>query len=177
MSIQDQAHTRVCLGKIVAAHGVKGLVKILPFGEDPLLIESLSPVYTAEKNSETLSIKLKNPIGRYWLAAVEGIAERNGAEALRGTDLYVDQNRLPKIKNKNTYYHVDLIGLKALDENGTEIGEVIAVENYGAGDLLEIKPKDQNSFLLLFGNEYVSDINMEQRTVIIKKFQQFQDLT
>lgn len=176
MSIQDQALTRVCLGKIVAAHGVKGLVKILPFGEDPLLIESLSPVYTTEKNSETLSITLKNPIGRYWLAEVKGVSERNGAEALRGTDLYVAQDRLPKIKKKNTYYHVDLIGLKALDENGTEIGEVIAVENYGAGDLLEIKPKDRGSFLLPFIKEHVSEVNMEQRTAIIRKFQQFQEL-
>ncbi|MCE7886316.1 MAG: 16S rRNA processing protein RimM [Alphaproteobacteria bacterium PRO2] len=157
---------RVCLGKITSAHGVKGLVKILPFGEDPLLIEELSPVFTGETSSDQVSIKMKNSAGnKYWLASVEGVSERNGAEALRGTSLWVERDALPKIENKNTYYHADLIGLKVIEDK-KEIGEVVAVKNFGASDLLEIKPAGKATFYLPFIKENILKIQSDK--IIVK---------
>ena len=152
---------RVCLGKITSAHGVKGLVKILPFGEDPLLIEELSPLFTGETSSDQISITMKNSAGnKYWLAGVEGVSERNGAEALRGTEIWVNRDDLPKIEEKNTFYHTDLIGLKVI-ENEKEIGEVLNIQNYGAGDLLEIKANGK-TFLFPFTNDTCPEINIAE---------------
>jgi 16S rRNA processing protein RimM len=167
---------RVCLGKIVSAHGVKGLVKILPFGEDPLLIEELSPVYTGETSSDQLSITMKNSAGnKYWLAAVDGVIERDGAEALRGTEIWVNRDSLPRIENKNTYYHTDLIGLRVV-ENDKEIGEVVAVQNYGAGDLLEIRANGA-TFLFPFNNDTCPEINVKDGFVRTVNTAQFMDMT
>ncbi len=158
---------RVCLGKIVGAHGVKGLVKVLPFGDDPLLIETLGPAYTSETGPGTLSIAMKNSAGnKYWLAAVDGVTERNGAEALRGTELYVPRESLPKIENENSFYFSDLVGIKALNDAGKEIGEIIAVQNFGAGDLLEIKPPMGESYYLPFNKEFVKNVDLEGRTML-----------
>ncbi len=159
---------RVCLGKITSAHGVKGLVKILPFGDDPGLIETLSPVFTGEISPGRIAITMKSSAGnKYWLASVEGVVERDGAEALRGTELWVNREDLPKIDEKNTYYHADLIGLRARDENGTVIGEIVSVQNFGAGDLLEISPDGLKTYYLPFNNDYVRNIDLQGRTATI----------
>jgi 16S rRNA processing protein RimM len=150
---------RVCLGKIVDAHGIKGLVKILPFDENPEFIETLGPVYKGETGLDTLKITMKNSAGnKYWLASVEGVTERDGALALRGTELFVDRGRLPEIENDGTYYHADLEGLKVVDTDGNEIGVVSAVKNFGASDLLEIQPAGRDSFYLPFTKENILDI-------------------
>ena len=130
---------RLLLGKIATAHGVRGLVKILVLGEDPMRLETCGPAWTAENGGKSLSLKMKNPLGKYYLAAVEGVSERNGAEALRHTELWIDRDKLPEAEDGEVYYAA-LIGLKAVTEDGTVIGTVIAVENFGASDLLEIKP-------------------------------------
>ncbi|MGB4106940.1 MAG: ribosome maturation factor RimM [Alphaproteobacteria bacterium] len=167
---------RVCLGKITSAHGVKGLVKILPFGEAPLLIEELSPVYTGESSSDQISIQMKNSAGnKYWLAAVDGIVERDGAEAMRGTEIWVERDALPKIKEKNTFYHTDLIGL-SVTEDGKEIGTIVNVQNYGAGDLLEIKTGG-STFLLPFNKETCPEINVKEGFVRAINAAAFMDLS
>lgn len=157
---------RVCLGKIVSAHGVKGLVKILPFGDDPRLIETLGPVFTTENRTDTLSITMKNSAGhKYWLAAIEGISERNAAEALRGTEIFIARERLPESNENEGYYYSDLIGMIALSEDGNTIGEVIAVKNFGAGDLVEIQPKGRNSYYLPFDKNFIQNVNLETQTL------------
>jgi 16S rRNA processing protein RimM len=151
---------RIRIGKIANAHGVKGLVKIIPFAADPRWIETLGPVFKSETGADTLSITMKNSAGgKFWLASVEGVTERNGAEALRGTELFIERYKLPATENENTYYHADLIGLKAIDETGNEIGEIINVANFGAGDLLEIRPGAGQSFYLPFISKNVTKIN------------------
>ncbi len=172
---KGEGEKRVCLGKIVSAHGVKGLVKILPFGENPLLIESLSPLYKGEASGDTISITMKNSAGnKYWLAAVKGVTERNGAEALRGTELWAGRDALPKIKEKNTYYHTDLIGLKVTEGN-KEIGTIIAVQNYGAGDLLEIRTSG-GTFLMPFTNDTCPEINIKGGFVRVVNASDYRDL-
>jgi 16S rRNA processing protein RimM len=152
---------RVCLGKIVSAHGIKGLVKILPFGDDPYLIETLGPVFTDETGSDILDITMKNSAGnKYWLASVNGVSERNGAEALRGTELFVYRDALPET-TENVFYYSDLIGLKTVDTSGVEIGDVVSVQNFGAGDLLEIKPEGKDSFFLPFTKDTIIKVDAE----------------
>jgi 16S rRNA processing protein RimM len=167
---------RVCLGKITSAHGVKGLVKILPFGEDPLLIEELSPLFTGETSLDQISIQMKNSAGnKYWLAAVDGVIERDGAEALRGTELWVERESLPKIENKNTWYHTDLIGLKIIGQDDSEIGHVVSVQNYGAGDLLEIKTGG-TTFLYPFTNKSCPEVNIKGGFIRTSNVSDFMDL-
>lgn len=167
---------RVCLGKITSAHGVKGLVKILPFGEDPSLIQSLGPAYTAADGAAqtgTLVITLKNPAGRHLLAAIDGVTDRDAAEALRGVELYYDRALLPET-DTGEYYYDDLIGLTAI-ENGQTIGTVKAVQNFGAGDLLDIKPAAGGpSFYLPYANEYVDEVDLNAKTITVINSQSFQ---
>jgi len=131
---------RICVGRIAAAHGIKGLVKIVPYCDDLSLLENI-PEY---------KITLKNPLGKYILAEIEGVNDRNGAEALGGTELYIDRADLPDIEDEDEFYVEDLIGMMCVNESGEEIGVVKAVENYGAGDLLDIQPKSGASFLMPF---------------------------
>lgn len=157
---QDQSPKRVCLGKITSAHGVRGLVKIFPFGEDPSLIETLGPCYTSESGSETLTIHLKNPMGnKVYLAEVEGIASREDVATVKGTKLFVDKDKLPEIEDDGTFYYEDLVGLKAVNEDGKELGKVIAVENFGAGELLEVRLKSGQDVLIPFTDEYVPEVS------------------
>lgn len=158
---------RVCLGKIVAAHGIKGLVKIQPFGEDVTLLQSLSPLYVDEYGDKRLDIALKNPMGQYILAAVENVDNRTAAEALRGTELWVEAASLPKIEQENVYYYADLIGLKVIDETGAPAGVVLNVQNFGAGDLLEIGPPSGESYYVPFRAQYV--LNIQADAVHIRK--------
>ena len=160
MSFQDQQETapRVCLGKIATAHGVRGLVKILVYGEDAMLLEELQPLYTSEHGKDTITLKMKNSAGKYWLAEIEGINDRTQAEKLRGTELWVNRELLPETIVEDEFYITDLVGMMVKDTNGNAIGNVIDVKNFGAGDLVEIKPERGESFFVPFTKEAVPDI-------------------
>lgn len=157
---------RLLLGKIATAHGVRGLVKILVLGDDPLRLESCGPAWTAAEGGTALRLTMKNPLGKYYLAAVEGVSERNAAEALRHTQLWIDRDKLPDDEDDDGYYYADLIGLRAV-ENGVTIGTVIAVENFGASDLLEIKPEGAPSFYLPFTDDTVLAVSEDTITIVI----------
>ena len=146
---QDQPLKRICVGKISGAHGVKGLVKILPLCEDHSLLEQ-----TLEH-----TIKIKSSAGKHLLAEIEGVASREAADALRHTELHITRDQLPEIEDENSFYYEDLVGLACVDENGTDIGKVIAVQNFGAGDLLEIQPQSGQSILVPFTDETIIEVN------------------
>jgi len=154
---------RLPLAKIASPHGVKGLVKIFPYGEDLELLESLE-VFAGDK---PVKITLKNALGKFILAEIDIIQSREDAEKWSGTELFVYQDALPEIEEDDTFYYHDLIGLKALNEAGEEIGAVIAVDNFGAGDLLEIRKNTGEKFLLPFTNDYVPDVDMDKGCVTI----------
>jgi 16S rRNA processing protein RimM len=153
----DQPTKRICIGKITSAHGVKGLVKILPYGEDTGLLE----------HAEGFKITLKNPMGKFILAEIEGVSDRDAAEALRNTELFIARDKLPEIKDADTFYYEDLLGLKAVDEDGSEIGKITAIENFGAGELLEIRLTSGQDVLVPFTGEYVPEVN---ETVTIRNY-------
>ncbi len=146
---------RILIGEIATVHGVKGLVKVRVFADNLDLLEA--PVFTDETSSKTLKLTLKNAMKDHWLAEVEGIADRTAAEALRGTPLYIDRDALPDT-DEGEHYYVDLIGLECRDIDGHKIGTVIDVTNFGASDLLDIKPPQGPSFYLPFTDETVLNI-------------------
>lgn len=165
MPPQDQQETaqrvcpRVCLGKIATAHGVRGLVKILVYGEDAMLLEELAPLYTAENGDKTISLRMKNSAGKYWLAAIENVNDRTQAEKLRDTELWVNREALPETAEEDEFYITDLVGMMVKDTKGNTIGNVIDVKNFGAGDLLEIKPERGESFFVPFTKDAVPEIS------------------
>ncbi len=170
MTSPENTNKRICVGKISSSHGVKGLVKIAPFCEDTSLLNGI--LYTSESGGETLNIALKNSVGKYILAQIEGISTPEQAKTLK-CSLYVSRETLPEITNDGEFYIEDLVGISVVNGDNVAIGSIIAVQNYGAGDLLEIKPKSGESYFIPFQDEYVTDINIENKTIVIKNAQNF----
>lgn len=138
---------RICLGKITDAHGIRGEIRIRAYTEAPGDISAYGPLEDEAGDRRFSLSKVRLAKGGV-IARLDGIKDRNQAEALKGTELYVDRAKLPE-QDDGIWYHTDLIGLAAIDPNGAAFGEVVSVQNYGAGDLLEIRPVDGSSTLLL----------------------------
>lgn len=153
----NTALPRVLMGKIVAAHGLRGEVKVLSHSADPAALFS----YPLKRSDGTLVPKLTllRPDKNALIVRVEGVTERNGAEALRGVELYVDAVDLPPAEDGEVY-HAALIGLEARDPNGIVLGRIGAVENFGASDLLDIidRPDGAPSVYIPFVDAYVPEI-------------------
>jgi len=124
----------VTLAVVAGAHGITGEVRLKLFGEG---VASLKR-YRAFNDSALTVVKLKEDGKGGAVARFAEVIDRNGAEALRGTLLTVQRSEMPPL-GEGEYYHADLIGLPALDVHRTPLGTVVAIENYGAGDLLEIE--------------------------------------
>ncbi len=154
---------RILIGEITTAHGIKGFVKVRAFVDDEALLEG-ADVFTAESGDEKINLTLKSQMKGDWLAEVKGVADRNAAEALRGTKLYIDRDALPDAGD-DEYYIEDLKGLRVIDAAGKDIGIVTDVVNYGAGDLIDIKPPGGDNFYLPFTDDTVLGVDFEGGTL------------
>ncbi|GAA4776720.1 ribosome maturation factor RimM [Novosphingobium ginsenosidimutans] len=154
----------VTLAAIVGAHGVTGEVRLKLFGEG---VESLQRFRAFNDSALTLS-KLRDDGKGGAVARFAEVTDRNAAEALRGTLLTVPRSALPPL-DEGEYYHADLLGLPAVSTDGTDLGEVIAVENYGAGDVLEIKRPTGKRFMVPMRIEAVPEWDAA-RVVIAAQF-------
>ncbi len=161
---------RICIGKIAGTHGVKGLVKIKPYCDDISLLNST--LFTEEHGDKTLTITLKNNASKYILAQIEGVTTIEQAKNIKSA-LYIPRDKLPELNDDDEFYIEDLKGLTAVDDKDETIGKVIAVQNFGAGELLEIKPKSGQSYFIPFQDEYVSEINLTKSCVTIQNAEQF----
>ncbi len=126
---------------IVSAHGIKGEVKLRSFTADPLALTDYGPL--TDQSGRPFKLRLRGqPKGEMLVAAVQGVTDRNAAEALRGIQLFVDRAALPPADEADgEYYHEDLVGLAAYAaEDDRKLGDVVAVRNFGGGDMLEILP-------------------------------------
>jgi 16S rRNA processing protein RimM len=142
--MSDGGERKIALAAVAGAHGVKGELRLKLFSDS---VESLSrhdKLYVGGVERRLLSIR---DAGKNAVARFEGISDRSAAEALRGSLIEVDRSALPPLE-QGEYYHADLIGLPATDRDGKVIGTVIAVENYGAGDLLEIELEGRKRSLI-----------------------------
>jgi len=158
---------RVIVARIGAAHGVRGEVKLWPFTQDPLAVASYGPLETRD-GARSFDIEIVRPAKDHLIARIEGVSDRDAAQALRNIDLYVSRKRLPEIEEKDTYYHSDLIGLAAMRDDGTQLGTVHAIHNFGAGDLIEITPLGTSDTMMLpFTDATVPKIDLEAKQIVV----------
>lgn len=162
----EVANNLVLMAEIVGVHGIKGWVKLKIFSADPEGLADFAPFYDAA-GQRTFELQAVHPHGNTYLAVIDGVTDRNAAEALRGTKLYLPRENLPDIDEDDTFYHVDLIGLAAHWPDGRPMGAVVNVANFGAGDLLEIRPTRGASFFVPFTNEVVPDVDMTKKIVTV----------
>lgn len=153
----------VLLGAVLGAHGIRGEVKLRSFTADPAAIANYGPLRT--KDGRRLEIAKLKPARDGFIAAFKGITDRDQAEALRGLELYVPRAALPAQAQDEVYVH-DLIGLPVVAADGTELGQVIGVENYGAGDLLDVRVVDRKDTVLIpFSEPYVTEADSKRIVV------------
>lgn len=151
----------VTLAVITGAHGVTGEVRLKLFGEG---VESLRRFRAFNDSRLTLS-KLRDDGKGGAIARFAEVTDRNAAEALRGTELTVPRSVLPLL-GEGEYYHADLVGLYAVSDTGAPLGKVVAVENYGAGDILDIERPDGKRFMVPMNESAVPEWN-DERVVIL----------
>jgi 16S rRNA processing protein RimM len=142
----DRGERRIALAAIAGAHGVKGEVRLKLFSDSAQSLRCYDALVVGGAERRLLAIR---DSGKTAVALFEGVADRSAAEALRGSLVEVDRSALIPLDD-GEYYHVDLIGLGAVDAEGSSVGTVVAVENYGAGDLLEIELPDGKRSLIPF---------------------------
>jgi 16S rRNA processing protein RimM len=136
---------RIALAAVAGAHGIKGEVKLKLFGS----VDSLATQKTVFVGGQPLKLMTVKAAGKGAIARFAGTPDRSAAEALRGQLVEVDRATLPPLA-EGEYYHADLIGLPCVDAQGSEIGRVVTVENYGAGDLLEVEREGGKRALIPF---------------------------
>jgi 16S rRNA processing protein RimM len=132
---------RILLGRIVTVHGIRGDVVIQSYAAEPADIAAYGPLQSAD-GARDFRVKVVRVTPKGVIAHIAGVDDPNAAEALRGTDLYVLRAKLPAA-DEGEFYYADLVGLRAESEAGELIGTVVAVQNFGAGDLLEIRLEGQ----------------------------------
>jgi 16S rRNA processing protein RimM len=157
---------RILLGRIVAAHGIRGDVVIDSYAGEPGDIGAYGPL-SSEDGAKHFEINVVRVTPKGVVARVAGVADRNGAEALKGTALYASRERLPEAAD-GEYYYADLAGLRADNEAGSRIGTVVAVQNYGAGDLLEVRLDGQSATELIpFTDAFVPVVDIAAGRVVV----------
>jgi 16S rRNA processing protein RimM len=156
----------VCLGQIGAAHGLRGEVRLHSFTADPSAITSYGPLES--ENGRVFKIETVRPAKDHLVAKISGIADRNAAELLKNTKLYVPRERLPELEEPDEFYHADLIGLSVVDRAGQKLGTVVAVHNFGAGDLIEVIPEaGGKTELLPFDETHVPTVDIAAGKIVV----------
>jgi 16S rRNA processing protein RimM len=158
--------SQICVARIGAAHGVRGAVKLWTFTEDPLAVKDYGPLSTKD-GARQFEVTHVREAKDHLVATLKGVATREDAERLNGIELYIARDKLPETE-EDEYYHADLIGLAAVNAANEAIGRVIAIHNFGAGDIIEIAPASGPTLLLPFTNAVVPTVDLENRRVVIE---------
>jgi len=137
---------KIPLAAVAGAHGIKGEVRLKLFSETSESLVRHAQLYVGGAERRLLEVR---DAGKGAIARFEGIADRTAAEGLRGSLVEIDRAALPPL-GEGEYYHADLIGMPCVDRDGRAVGSVVAVENFGAGDLLEVEDKRGRRSLILF---------------------------
>ncbi|HCQ64632.1 MAG TPA: ribosome maturation factor RimM [Rhodobacteraceae bacterium] len=159
------SETRICVGAIAGAFGVKGEVRLKSFTADPEAIASYGPLVT-EDGARSFAVEITRPVKNGFAARIEGVSSKEAADDLRGTKLFAERDVLPCLPD-DEFYHADLIGLAVHDTGGRLLGRVTAVHNHGAGDLLEISGAGLNTPALLpFTQDAVPTVDLTARRIV-----------
>ena len=148
------------LAVIIGAHGVTGEVRLKVFAED------LKPYKSF--NNGTLTLKSVRPGSNGAIARIAEVNDRNAAEALRGTELTVPRSALPPLE-EGEYYHADLLNLPAVSTTGEALGRVVAIDDFGAGDVIEIERPDGKRFMVPMRLEAVPEWD-DERMIVSAEF-------
>jgi len=158
--------SRVCVGAIAGAFGVRGEAKIKSFTDDPKAVARYGTL-ESEDGARRFEVAGLRAIKGGFAARVSGIETREEAEALKGTRLYVDRAVLPPPQD-DEFYYADLIGLRVEDEGGALLGRVKAVHEFGAGDMLEYVPdRGGETVIVAFTREAVPVVDVPGGRVVV----------
>jgi len=158
---------RVCVAQIGAPHGVRGEVKLWSFTADPLAVKDYGPL-ESEDGGACFEIEAVRPAKDHLVARLSGVHDRNAAERLTNSRLFVPRERLPAPEAGDEFYHADLIGLAAVDAAGRELGSVVAIHNFGAGDLVEIAPVQGGATVMLpFTEAAVPSVDIASGRIVV----------
>jgi 16S rRNA processing protein RimM len=158
---------RICVAQIGAAHGVGGEVRLWSFTTDPMAVGQYAPLET-EDGTLSFAFEALRQAKDHLVAKIAGIDSRDAAEALTNLRLYVPRERLPENEDPETYYHADLIGLAVVATDGSEIGNLVAIHNFGAGDILEVRPKAGGPTIMLpFTDAVVPEIDLGAGRIVV----------
>jgi 16S rRNA processing protein RimM len=156
---------RVLLGEIGAAQGLKGEVRLRSYTQDPAAIARYGVL--DDEHGRAIEIESLRVTPKALIARIKGVTTREGAEALNHTKLYIARGRLPE-REEEEWYHSDLIGLAVVDRGGAPIGTVVAVQNFGAGDLIEVKPATGGPTVLVpFTRDAVPEVDVEGGRLVL----------
>ncbi|KJC61366.1 ribosome maturation factor RimM [Bradyrhizobium sp. LTSPM299] len=158
--------TPICVARIGAAHGVRGAVRLWTFTEDPLAVKDYGPL-TTKDGARQFEVTHARQAKDHLVATLKGVATREDAERLNGIELYIPRDRLPQTDD-DEYYHADLIGLAAVTTTDQPLGKVIAIHNFGAGNIIEIAPPQGATMLLPFTNAVVPSVDLAGGRVVIE---------
>jgi 16S rRNA processing protein RimM len=157
---------QICIARIGAAHGVRGAVKLWTFTDDPLAVMQYGSLATKD-GARSFEVATAREAKGHLVATLKGIATREEAERLNGLELYVAREKLPATDG-DEYYHADLIGLAAVTPANEPLGRIIAIHNFGAGDIIEIAPSNGTTMLLPFTNAVVPLVDLASGRVTIE---------
>jgi 16S rRNA processing protein RimM len=156
---------KVLAGIITGAHGIKGEVKLRSFTADPKAITAYGPLLAS--TGERFEIQKLKPRKDGFIATLKGVVDRNKAETLKGVELFVLRLQLPEPEKDEVYIH-DLIGVRVVEKDGASFGTVVAVPNFGAGDLIEIRRDGaEETVLVPFARDYVPVIDLAKREIVV----------
>lgn len=158
--------SQICVARIGAAHGVRGAVKLWTFTEDPLAVKRYGRLATKD-GARHFEVASAREAKGHLVATLKGVTTREDAERLNGIELYIAREELPDT-DENEYYHADLIGLAAVTPADQPLGRVIAIHNFGAGDIIEIAPPHGPTLLLPFTNAVVPTVDLAGGRVVIE---------
>lgn len=150
----------VQMAVIGAAHGIKGELRVKTFTGDPLALADYGPLQA--RDGRIFHILDIRPAGTVVVVRFKGVNDRNAAEALAGTELFVDRSVLPDDGEEDEFYHADLIGLEIRDDKGAAIGRIVAVHNFGGGDILDVTLAGRKGVLIPFTQAAVPEVSIAE---------------
>src|ERR1700716_2681134 len=158
--------SQICVARIGAAHGGRGAVKLWTFTEDPLAVQAYGPLVTKD-GARQFEVTHAREAKGHLVATLKGVATREDAERRNGIELCIARANLPAT-DADEYYHADLIGRDAVTPANAPLVRVIAIHNFGAGDIIEIAPPGGATMLLPFTNAVVPSVDLGAGRVVIE---------
>jgi 16S rRNA processing protein RimM len=166
VAARAESSQRICVARLGAAHGVRGEIKLWSFTADPAAVVDYGPFEAAD--GRVIEVETLRPARDFFVARLKGVADRDAAERLRNVELFVPRARLPATDDVDEFYHADLIGLAVVDASGAPLGTVVALHNFGAGDIIEIRRADANDTVLLpFTQATVPQIDVAGGRIVV----------